>query len=108
MSKLTFNSNDRPTLGIELELALVDGESMALTSAIESVLAALPDRGGTCFKPELMQCVIEINTGVCETIATRSTTCAASCRSLKRSPINSDCDCGGEGHIPSRCGANNR
>jgi len=69
MSKLKFNSNDRPTLGIELELALVDGESMALTSAIESVLAALPDRGGACFKPELMQCVIEINTGVCETIA---------------------------------------
>ncbi|MBP88273.1 MAG: glutamate--cysteine ligase [Planctomycetaceae bacterium] len=69
MSKFTFNSNDRPTLGIELELALVDGKSMELTSAIEDVLAALPDNAGSAFKPELMQCVIEINTGICNTVA---------------------------------------
>jgi carboxylate-amine ligase len=70
MSKLTFNSNDRPTLGIELELALVDGETMELSSSIESILAELPDEDkGMCFKPELMQCTIEINTDVCENIS---------------------------------------
>ena len=71
MSKLHFNSNDRPTLGVELELALVDGESMQLTSAIEDVLAALPQSAETSFKPELMQSVIEINTGICETVEIR-------------------------------------
>ncbi len=69
MGKLTFNSNDRPTVGIEIELGVVDGESMALSSSIEAILAELPSDGGASFKPELMQSVIEINTGVCTTIA---------------------------------------
>lgn len=69
MSKLIFNSNDRPTLGVELELALVNDQTMELTSAIENVLAELPADAGPSFKPELMQCVIEINTGICETVA---------------------------------------
>ncbi|MEO8494699.1 MAG: YbdK family carboxylate-amine ligase, partial [Planctomycetota bacterium] len=68
MSKLTFNSNNRPTVGIELELGLVDGQTMELSSSIEAVLAELPADAGACFKPELMQSVIEINTGVCVTI----------------------------------------
>lgn len=68
MSKLTFNSNDRPTVGIELELGLIDGQTMELSSSIQAVLAALPDDAGACFKPELMQSVIEINTGICTTI----------------------------------------
>lgn len=68
MSKLTFNSNDRPTVGIELELGLVDGQTMELSSSIEAVLAKLPKDAGSSYKPELMQSVIEINTGVCTTI----------------------------------------
>ena len=68
MSKLTFNSNSRPTVGIELELGLVDGQTMELSSSIEAVLAELPDDAGASFKPELMQSVVEINTGVCTTI----------------------------------------
>ena len=68
MSKLTFNSNDRPTLGVELELGLVDAETMALANSIEPLLARLEPGDGNCYKPELMQCCIEINTGVCETV----------------------------------------
>ena len=64
---IQFNSNDRPTLGIEVELALVDGESMALSSVIEPLLAQLP-ADSTQYKPELMQCCIEVNTDVCETV----------------------------------------
>ena len=69
MGKLNFNFNQQPTLGIELELGLVDGQSMALTSSIEQVLAVLSDGAADAiYKPELMQCCIEINTGICETI----------------------------------------
>ncbi|MEX0819891.1 MAG: YbdK family carboxylate-amine ligase [Pirellulaceae bacterium] len=68
MNKLTFNSNDRPTVGIELELGLVDAQTMELSSSIEAVLAEVPEEAKICFKPELMQSVIEINTGVCTTI----------------------------------------
>lgn len=67
MAKIGFTSNDRPTLGIEIELGLVHGETMALTSAYDSVAAALGDEAGGV-KHELMQCVLEINTDVCETI----------------------------------------
>src|SRR5688500_15016042 len=73
MAKIDFTRNDRPTVGIELELALLDGETMALTSAyglLESRLAAGGRLNGELsnFKPELMQCVLEINTGICESI----------------------------------------
>jgi len=71
MAKLEFNSNDRPTLGIEIELALVDGQSMELSSSIEQILSKLPD--DACYKPELMQCCIEINTGICETVSEAET-----------------------------------
>jgi len=69
MGKLEFNSNSRPTMGVELELALVDAETMALSSSIGQVLEQLPNTEQMCFKPELMQCCLEINTGICRTVA---------------------------------------
>lgn len=69
MATLEFKSNDRPTVGVELELALVDAETMALSSSIEKVLPLLPITDENFFKPELMQCQIEIITGVCQTVA---------------------------------------
>ena len=69
MGKLEFRSNDRPTLGIELELALVDQNTMALSSAIQPLLELLPDNLRAAYKPELMQCCVEVNTGVCHTVA---------------------------------------
>jgi carboxylate-amine ligase len=73
MAKIDFTRNERPTVGIELELGLLDGKTMALTSAyglLESRLAADGRINGESsnFKPELMQCVLEINTEICETI----------------------------------------
>lgn len=68
MNKIEFHRNDRPTIGIELELALVDAETMALSSSIEPVLKLLPDDQPQSFKPELMQCCLEVITGVCETV----------------------------------------
>jgi carboxylate-amine ligase len=69
MGKLTFRSNDRPTLGVEIELGLVDAQSMALANSIEPLLALLDPGDAKCYKPELMQCCVEVNTGVCETVA---------------------------------------
>jgi carboxylate-amine ligase len=74
MAKIEFNRNDRPTVGIELELGLLDADSLALTSAYGLLNARLfaegyRDDDSGHFKPELMQCVLEINTDVCETIA---------------------------------------
>ena len=68
MNKIVFNGNDRPTLGIELELGLVDEQTMALSSSIERVLALVPEESKVFFKPELMQCCLEITTGICHTV----------------------------------------
>ncbi len=68
MAKIEFNANERPTLGVEIELGLVDGRTMALASAFDQVEELLPEQHSDSFKPELMQCVVEIITGVCETV----------------------------------------
>ena len=72
MSALVFTRNEQPTIGVELELQLVDAESFALTNRIEDVLAALPEELRDVVKPELMQSYIEINTDVCNTVADAS------------------------------------
>ena len=69
MPKLEFTRNETPTIGVEIELQLVDRESLSLASAIEKVIAGLPAELGDRVKPELMQCYLEINTGVCNTVA---------------------------------------
>ena len=66
---MKFTSNDRPTLGVEIELQLVDADSMDLKSAIHPILDKLDEDDRLCVKPELMQCYLEINTGVCDDVA---------------------------------------
>ncbi len=68
MQKLHFNSNKLPTLGIELELGLVDAQTLELSSSIHRVLELL-NGSDRYFKPELMQCCIEVNTGICDQVS---------------------------------------
>ena len=73
MRKLLFRSNDRPTLGIEVELGLVDAETHALANRCACLLEEVPETvRGSC-KPELMQCCVEVITGVCDTVADAET-----------------------------------
>jgi len=69
MSGIEFARNDYPTIGVEIELQLVDSSSFALKSSASEILAGVPADQQACFKPELMQCCIEINTGVCRDVA---------------------------------------
>jgi carboxylate-amine ligase len=69
MPAYKFVSNDRPTLGVEIELQLIDVETLALRSGIADILSRLPRELEGAVKPELMQCYLEINTGICDTVA---------------------------------------
>lgn len=69
MSTFPFTRNDYPTIGVEVELQLVDAETMALTSAIEDVRKLVPPEYQERIKPELMQSYLEINTGICRTVS---------------------------------------
>ena len=68
METIHFKGNARPTLGIELELALVDAETMALSNSIQEVLGRVPDSMAGSIKAELMQSYVEINSCVCHTV----------------------------------------
>jgi carboxylate-amine ligase len=64
---ITFHSSERPTVGVELELQIIDPETGALVCGAPKLLAEYP--GETWIKPELLESTIEINTGICETAA---------------------------------------
>lgn len=68
MPALHFTRNDAPTIGVEVELQLVDAATLELRSAIDDVLARLPADLQERVKPELMQCYLEINTGICRNV----------------------------------------
>jgi carboxylate-amine ligase len=68
MQTIDFTRNSRPTLGIELELALVDAETMDLSNSIQRILERVPAALDGSIKPELMQSYVEINTKVCRTV----------------------------------------
>lgn len=65
---MRFTPNIYPTVGVEIELQLVDSDDMSLSSCIEEVLAAIPPHLQGSVKPELMQCYVEINTRICKTV----------------------------------------
>jgi carboxylate-amine ligase len=65
----SFHGNEWPTLGVEIELQLVDDTSMALKSAIAEILADVPPWLRESVKPEFMQCYVEINSDVGRTAA---------------------------------------
>ncbi len=68
MPVMRFTPNIYPTVGVEIELQLVDSDDMSLSSCIEEVLAAIPPHLQGSVKPELMQCYVEINTRICKTV----------------------------------------
>ena len=68
MTKLGFTANESPTIGVELELGLVDLETMALSSSAGLLLPQLSAEVASFVKPELMQACVEGITGVCRSV----------------------------------------
>jgi len=68
-----FVGSPRPTLGVELELSIVDRELGALADAALPVLEELgrphPEGAHPRIKPELYACTVEVITGICDTVA---------------------------------------
>ena len=69
MSTLPFTANSAPTLGVEVELQLVDAETGALANRFAEVADRVPAAVAGKVKPELMRSYLEINTGVCRDVA---------------------------------------
>ncbi len=68
MSVEPFRGGDRPTLGVELELQLVDPQTFDLVAVAEAVLASVSDAMREAVKPEFYPSCVEINTGICQDV----------------------------------------
>lgn len=70
---IEFNASGRATLGVEWELQIIDRVSGRLRQEAHDVLRDIPELSETPDNPplrhELMECEVEVVTGVCETVA---------------------------------------
>ena len=70
---IQFNASERSSLGVEVELEIVDRQSRELASAATDILAELgaghPGGDHPKAKHELFECTIEIITGICTTVS---------------------------------------
>ncbi len=65
---IAFKPSERPTLGVEIEVEIVDeAGALATDTAATKILSELGDEPG--FKHELLECCVEVITGVCENVA---------------------------------------
>jgi carboxylate-amine ligase len=67
--KYAFNGNETHTLGVEIELQVIDTETLALSNSVQQLLDRVPEEWSDSFKPEFMQSYCEINTGVCHSVS---------------------------------------
>lgn len=70
---IQFNASERSSLGVEVELEIVDRQTRELASAASSILdevgAGHPGGEHPKAKHELFECTVEIITGICATVA---------------------------------------
>ena len=64
----SFKKNTKPTIGVELELQLIDQDSLLLASAAPSLLKNIPNHLSNSIKAEYLRSVVEISTGICSNL----------------------------------------
>ena len=67
INQIKFNGSEKPTLGVELELFTANSENYSLTNGAPKILKHFEDN--FFFKEELLQCIVEITTDVCDNIS---------------------------------------
>ena len=65
---IEFNSSVEPTIGVEIELQLIDNNTLDLKNISPKVLANIDKKFSNRIKYELFESMIEINTDVCNTV----------------------------------------
>lgn len=66
---IPFHGSPAPTIGVEMELQLVDQAGGGLVNVCDTLLEEIPSGWGGCFKQELFQSNLEVNTEICATVA---------------------------------------
>lgn len=66
---LAFHENPTPTIGVEVEMQLINPFTLQLTPGIDELRRRTPGEIHENVKPELMQSYVEVNTGICSSTA---------------------------------------
>ena len=86
--QIAFHSSAGPSLGVEVELELVDVRTGELVSAASEILAEIgrghPDGVHPKAKHELFECCIEVITGVCTSVAEAKAELGTACNIVIR------------------------
>ena len=65
---IKFNSSPEPTIGVEIELQLVDKNNLNLNNISSEVLSDINKEFSDNIKCELIESMIEINTNICSNV----------------------------------------
>ena len=65
---IKFNSSPKPTIGVEIELQLVDKKNSNLKNIASKILGDVNEKFSDNIKCELIESMIEINTDICSNI----------------------------------------
>ena len=65
---IIFNSSPKPTIGVEIELQLIDEKDSNLKNITPKVLTDIDKKFSDNVKSELIESMIEINTNICSTV----------------------------------------
>ncbi|MDG3006726.1 carboxylate-amine ligase [Paludisphaera mucosa] len=63
-----FRGSSHPTLGVELELQIIDAATLELAPVGDEIIETIPAELSESVKPELYQCCVEINTAICHDV----------------------------------------
>ena len=87
MTHIEFVSSPRPTVGVEMELELINRDTRELVSGAHEILGEMNsthgDTGHPKAKKELLQSTVEIITGICATAAEAKADLAATLDELR-------------------------
>ena len=87
MTHIEFVSSPRPTVGVEMELELINRDTRELVSGAHEILGEMNaphgEAGHPKAKKELLQSTVEIITGICETAADVQADLAATMAELR-------------------------
>ena len=65
--RIYFNHSPKPTIGVEAELFTINKNSFDLCPGAPLILKEFPESGHV--KEELLECIIEVNTDICDNIS---------------------------------------
>ena len=69
VEELTFNKSPGPTIGVEIEIQVLDAETLSLTPLVPEILKMVHPSHKEEIKPEFIKSMVEINTKVCSTVS---------------------------------------